>query len=188
MGVRSQTRAILKMTGCTFTYPGQTKPQLNNVSAAVSLSSRVGIGEFSCSLALLYSSLTFVVSCSRSQWSWKVDSHQTSHWRDAPGQRTSREAPEFASRLCRPARLPPHRGASREDPVAIHSMAIPRWTRQGASRQSYSSSHPRGAEADGRSDCRKDWRIEKVGANRRSTKVEEILHLRSQVAKHGSQG
>lgn len=44
MGVRSQTRAILKMTGCTFTYPGQTKPQLLNVSAAVSLSSRVGIG------------------------------------------------------------------------------------------------------------------------------------------------
>ena len=65
MGVRSQTRAILKMTGCTFTYPGQTKPQLNNVSAAVSLSSRVGIGEFSFSLTFLYSSLTASASCSR---------------------------------------------------------------------------------------------------------------------------
>lgn len=43
MGVRSQTRAILKMTGCTFTYPGAKKPQLKNVSCAVSLSSRVGI-------------------------------------------------------------------------------------------------------------------------------------------------
>ncbi|SCV69597.1 BQ2448_2617 [Microbotryum intermedium] len=43
MGVRSQTRAILKMTNCTFTYPGAKKPQLQNVSCAVSLSSRVGI-------------------------------------------------------------------------------------------------------------------------------------------------
>lgn len=45
MGVRSQTRAILKMSNCTFTYPGAKKPQLKNVSCAVSLSSRVGIGE-----------------------------------------------------------------------------------------------------------------------------------------------
>ncbi|KAI5480625.1 elongation factor 3 [Pseudohyphozyma bogoriensis] len=43
MGVRSQTRAILKMTNCTFTYPKAKKPQLANVSCAVSLSSRVGI-------------------------------------------------------------------------------------------------------------------------------------------------
>lgn len=45
MGVRSQTRAILKMTNCTYAYPGAKKPQLHNVSCAVSLSSRVGIGE-----------------------------------------------------------------------------------------------------------------------------------------------
>jgi elongation factor 3 len=43
MGVRSNTRGILKMTDCTFTYPGAAKPSLNNVSCAVSLSSRVGI-------------------------------------------------------------------------------------------------------------------------------------------------
>ncbi|GAA6061360.1 hypothetical protein JCM10212_005814 [Sporobolomyces blumeae] len=43
MGVRSRTRAILKMTDCTFTYPGAKKPQLTNASCAVSLSSRVGI-------------------------------------------------------------------------------------------------------------------------------------------------
>ncbi|KAK4048102.1 [NU+] prion formation protein 1 [Microbotryomycetes sp. JL201] len=43
MGVRSATKTILKMSNCTFTYPGQTKPQLKNVSVAVSLSSRVGI-------------------------------------------------------------------------------------------------------------------------------------------------
>lgn len=28
---------------CTFTYPGRDKPSLHNVTAAVSLSSRVGI-------------------------------------------------------------------------------------------------------------------------------------------------
>ena len=43
MGVRSNTRAILKMTNCTFTYPGRDKPSLLNVSCALSLSSRVGI-------------------------------------------------------------------------------------------------------------------------------------------------
>jgi len=43
MGVRSNTRAILKMTNCTFTYPGRARPSLMNVSCALSLSSRVGI-------------------------------------------------------------------------------------------------------------------------------------------------
>ncbi|KAH8993307.1 P-loop containing nucleoside triphosphate hydrolase protein [Lactarius hatsudake] len=43
MGVRSNTRAILKMNNCTFTYPGKSNPSLINVSCALSLSSRVGI-------------------------------------------------------------------------------------------------------------------------------------------------
>ena len=38
MGVRSNTRAILKMTNCTYTYPGRDKPSLHNVSCALSLS------------------------------------------------------------------------------------------------------------------------------------------------------
>jgi len=38
MGVRSNTRAILKMKDCTFTYPGKTTPSLINVSCALSLS------------------------------------------------------------------------------------------------------------------------------------------------------
>ncbi|KAF9049935.1 P-loop containing nucleoside triphosphate hydrolase protein [Panaeolus papilionaceus] len=43
MGVRSNTRAILKLSGCTFTYPGRSTPSLHNVSCALSLSSRVGV-------------------------------------------------------------------------------------------------------------------------------------------------
>jgi hypothetical protein len=38
MGVRSNTRAILKLSGCTFTYPGRTSPSLHNVSCALTLS------------------------------------------------------------------------------------------------------------------------------------------------------
>ena len=38
MGVRSNTRAILKLSNCTFTYPGRTSPSLHNVSCALSLS------------------------------------------------------------------------------------------------------------------------------------------------------
>ncbi|KAG6850942.1 hypothetical protein H0H93_005811 [Arthromyces matolae] len=43
MGVRSPTRAILKLSNCTFTYPGRSAPSLHNVSCALSLSSRVGV-------------------------------------------------------------------------------------------------------------------------------------------------
>lgn len=38
MGVRSQTRAILKMTNCTYTYPGRPTPSLYNISCALTLS------------------------------------------------------------------------------------------------------------------------------------------------------
>jgi elongation factor 3 len=38
MGVRSNTRAILKMNNCTFTYPGRQTPSLVGVSCALSLS------------------------------------------------------------------------------------------------------------------------------------------------------
>lgn len=44
MGVRSNTRAILKMSNCTYTYPGRDKPSLIEVSCALSLSRSV----FSC--------------------------------------------------------------------------------------------------------------------------------------------
>jgi len=40
-GVTSKGKAIMKMSNITFTYPGAAKPQLNNVSIQVSLSSRV---------------------------------------------------------------------------------------------------------------------------------------------------
>jgi len=40
-GVNSKGKAIMKMTNISFTYPGAPKPQLNNVSVQVSLSSRV---------------------------------------------------------------------------------------------------------------------------------------------------
>ncbi|KAE8215735.1 hypothetical protein CF327_g1012 [Tilletia walkeri] len=43
LGVRSNTRTILKMSNVTFTYPGMSKPSLNNASCAISLSSRVGV-------------------------------------------------------------------------------------------------------------------------------------------------
>jgi len=38
MGVRSNTRAILRLSNCTYTYPGRNSPSLFNVSCALSLS------------------------------------------------------------------------------------------------------------------------------------------------------
>ena len=45
-GVKSKGKALMKMGNCTFTYPGNEKPTLFNISVQVSLSSRVAcIGE-----------------------------------------------------------------------------------------------------------------------------------------------
>ncbi|KAI7850826.1 P-loop containing nucleoside triphosphate hydrolase protein [Circinella umbellata] len=42
-GVRSNTKAILKATDCTFQYPGAPKPSLYNANISLSLSSRVSV-------------------------------------------------------------------------------------------------------------------------------------------------
>ena len=42
-GVKSATRAIIRMQNCTFTYPGATKPSLQDVTCALTLSSRTAI-------------------------------------------------------------------------------------------------------------------------------------------------
>ena len=42
-GIKSSTRSILRMTNCSFTYPGSSKPSLQDVSCQLSLSSRVAI-------------------------------------------------------------------------------------------------------------------------------------------------
>lgn len=42
-GVKSNTRSILRMTNCSYTYPGASKPSLHDVSCQLSLSSRVAI-------------------------------------------------------------------------------------------------------------------------------------------------
>lgn len=42
-GVKSATRSIIKMTNVTYTYPSSTKPSLYNITASLSLSSRVAI-------------------------------------------------------------------------------------------------------------------------------------------------
>jgi elongation factor 3 len=45
-GVKSKGKALMKMSQCTFTYPGNTKPTLFDITVQVSLSSRVAcIGE-----------------------------------------------------------------------------------------------------------------------------------------------
>jgi elongation factor 3 len=42
-GVRSNTKAILKMMDCTYTYPGANKPSLSNATVSLSLGSRVAV-------------------------------------------------------------------------------------------------------------------------------------------------
>lgn len=42
-GVKSATRSILRMTNCSYTYPGAPKPSLYDVSCQLSLSSRTAI-------------------------------------------------------------------------------------------------------------------------------------------------
>ncbi|CAK7234595.1 [NU+] prion formation protein 1 [Sporothrix curviconia] len=42
-GIKSQTRAIVRMTNVTYTYPGASKPSLSDASCQLTLSSRVAI-------------------------------------------------------------------------------------------------------------------------------------------------
>lgn len=42
-GVKSNTKAIIRMTNCSYSYPGANKPSLQDVSCLLSLSSRVAI-------------------------------------------------------------------------------------------------------------------------------------------------
>merc|ERR1712226_392983 len=42
-GVKSRSRAIVKMQNCTFTYPSNTVPTIADVTFQVSLVSRVGV-------------------------------------------------------------------------------------------------------------------------------------------------
>ncbi|KAJ0425266.1 P-loop containing nucleoside triphosphate hydrolase protein [Aspergillus carlsbadensis] len=42
-GIKSNTRSILRMTNCSYTYPGASKPSLTDASLSLSLSSRVAI-------------------------------------------------------------------------------------------------------------------------------------------------
>ncbi|KAF2804360.1 uncharacterized protein BDZ99DRAFT_525947 [Mytilinidion resinicola] len=42
-GVKSMSRSILRMSNCTYTYPGASKPSLHDVSCSLTLSSRTAI-------------------------------------------------------------------------------------------------------------------------------------------------
>ncbi|PWY80899.1 hypothetical protein BO94DRAFT_496454 [Aspergillus sclerotioniger CBS 115572] len=42
-GIKSNTRSILRMTNCSYTYPGASKPSLSEASLSLTLSSRVAI-------------------------------------------------------------------------------------------------------------------------------------------------
>jgi len=45
-GIKSRSKALMKMGGCDFTYPGNEKPTLYDISIQVSMASRVGcVGE-----------------------------------------------------------------------------------------------------------------------------------------------
>lgn len=42
-GVKSKGRALMKMTNCTFTYPGNTTPTIFNITAQVSMGSKTAV-------------------------------------------------------------------------------------------------------------------------------------------------
>lgn len=42
-GVKSKGRALMKMTNCTFTYPGNTEPTIFNITAQVSMGSKTAV-------------------------------------------------------------------------------------------------------------------------------------------------
>lgn len=42
-GVKSKSKALIKLNDCTFTYPGNSSPTIYNISAQVSMASKIGL-------------------------------------------------------------------------------------------------------------------------------------------------
>lgn len=157
MGVRSNTRAILKMQNCTFTYPGKSKPSLLDVSCALSLSSRVGIvGPNGAGKSTLIKLLTV----SHYEPYQRVISDSVSSFilgRDRAATRCRHEASCLACWLRLSARYSPRRYVTTylscltsgltsvirpppgEDAHPVYSMALPGWSRSRDPRKG----HPR---------------------------------------------
>jgi elongation factor 3 len=131
--VRSQTRAIMKLTNCTFTYEGAAKPSLIDVSCALSLSSRVGIlGPNGAGKSTLIKLLTvsragvlvWLYCGNRANSEGPVDTG-----RDLASTRKGRKAPGSSCWIRRSARFPPLGLALGKDPHRLHvSRRRARWS------------------------------------------------------------
>jgi ATPase subunit of ABC transporter with duplicated ATPase domains len=105
MGVRSNTRAILKMTNCTYTYPGRSTPNLLNVSCALSLSRWALCG----GRAQAGADAPQPSRRHRAERRGEEHADQTAYRRDGAAGRHGVPSSRTPYRLRRPARDAPHR-------------------------------------------------------------------------------
>merc|ERR1712100_55432 len=106
-GVTSRTKALMKMTDCSFKYPTRDINTLNNISIQVSILAR---------------------RRHRRQRRRQVDHDQDAHRRARAergrGHGHHRPPPEHAPRVRRAARLPPHRAPPRQDADQLPRVAL----------------------------------------------------------------
>jgi elongation factor 3 len=154
-GVKSRGKALLKMDGVTFTYPGNTAPTINNVTVRASMASRVAcVGVNGAGKSTLVKNLVGVVE-PQIGTVWKYPNARIGYvlprfccscahalivllcvlctacsffvsFPDSLRTHTHRSCkPLVGSQVHFAARVPPHREAHGEDAQRVHPLALP---------------------------------------------------------------
>ena len=110
-GVKSRSKALMKMSHCYFTYDGNTVPTLFDISVQVSMCSRVGcVGENGAGKSKILENLTNFTSCSFNFTSWyyfrQIDYDKAVDWRANASDRGVLETSQCKGGICSAACFP----------------------------------------------------------------------------------
>ena len=160
-GVKNKDKAIVKATGCAFTYPGTDRQIIKSGTIQLSLSSRVAcLGPNGAGKSTFIKLLTGEAE---------------------PDSGHGVEAPQHALRVRRAARVPPRRAAPREDAQRVHPVALRDGRGQGEPHEGDRAVHRGGGAAHEGEDptCRRRGRQPML-----KLVVEKILSRRQKKSKY----